>query len=370
MQTLWKSARRYIFIIVFGVLFYQLFENLAAVRQAVSNFFSILQPLFMGIAFAFIVNMPLRFFESRVFARWNGGSLKRGVCILLSLLLVLGVIVAVCLLIFPRVIESLVSLVNQFDAYMSQLSIWAARLWEQIDLREDIVTLITTGFQDTLGKVDDILVDTASAALKGAASVVGLLADLLIAFIMSMYAIFNKEKFLMQARKVIRAIFAEPTAQRILEICSRTNAAMNSYFKGMIIDCFMLGTLCFIAMSIFSFPYALLISVTIGCTQIVPIVGPWIGAAVGALLILIVDPPRAIWFVIMLLIVQQLDNNIIYPRIVGNAVGLSGIWVLIAILLGGGLWGLGGIVLSVPLMAVCYTTVSEWVNKRLEEKRG
>ena len=108
----------------------------------------------------------------------------------------------------------------------------------------------------------------------------------------------------------------------------------------------------------------------IGFTQIVPIVGPWLGAIVGGLFILFVDPPRTVWFIVLILVVQQLDNNLVYPRVVGNAVGLSGIWVLIAILLGGGLWGLGGIILAVPIMAVCYTTVGEWVNKRLEQKRG
>lgn len=137
----------------------------------------------------------------------------------------------------------------------------------------------------------------------------------------------------------------------------------------MIIECTILGTLCFIGMTIFGFPYALLISVVVGITQIVPIIGPWVSALFGALIILVSDPSRVIWFIALVLVVQQIEANVFYPRVVGNAVGLSGIWVMIAVLLGSGLFGIVGIVLCVPVMAVLYTLVSEWVNRRVEEKR-
>ena len=370
MEHLWRSIKKYIIVVAFGVLLYEFLENFPAVRKGVSNFISILQPLFMGIAFAFIANMPMRFLEKKAFAKWPDSSVKRGVCVALALLFVIGVVVAMCLLIVPRMVESVASILANFDEYMASLQAWAEDAWTRLNLRQDVVDMITNGFAQTFGQLDEIIASAASAAVKGAVSVVSLVANTLIALIMSLYALFNKEKFIMQARKLVVAVFQDSTARRILEICTRTNLALNSYLFGMIIDCFLLGTMCFIVMSIFNFPYALLISATIGFTQLVPIVGPWIGAVVGAFLILFVDPPRAFWFVIMLLAIQQVDNNLIYPRVVGNAVGISGIWVLIAILLGGRLWGLGGIVLAVPLMAVCYTTVGEWVNKRLEKKRA
>ncbi|MEA5058547.1 MAG: AI-2E family transporter [Candidatus Pelethousia sp.] len=369
MENLWKSVKKYLLLVAFGVLLYELCENLPAVRKAISDFFSILQPLFIGIAIAFIVNMPMRFLETKIFVKWKDGATKRGVCLTVAYLFVIAIIVAMLLLIIPRMVESIASILTNFDSYMDSLSAWASDIWTRVNLREDVVQMISNGFQRTFGQLDDIIAKATSAALKGAVSVISLAANTLIAFILSLYVLFNKEKFLMQSRRLVNAIFEENTARRILEICSRTNTALNSYFYGMIIDCFLLGTMCFIAMSIFRFPYALLISATIGFTQVVPIVGPWLGGIVGALLILFVNPPLALWFVVLLLAVQQIDNNLVYPRVVGNAVGISGIWVLIAILLGGGLWGLGGIVLSVPLMAVCYTIVGEWVNKRLESKR-
>ena len=369
MDSIWRYTKKYLPLVAFGVLLYELCENWPAVRLALADFFSILQPLFMGVALAFIVNMPMRFLETKVFAKWKDGGAKRGVCLALAYVFVIAVITAMLLLIIPRMVESISSILVNFDGYMRSLSVWADDIWTRLNLRDDVVQMISDGFERTFGQLDDIIADAAGAAVKGAVSVISLVANTLIAFILSLYSLFNKEKFLMQSRRLVNAILEENAAKRVLAICTRTNAALNSYFFGLIIDCFLLGIMCFIAMSIFGFPYALLISATIGFTQVVPIVGPWIGGLVGGLLILFVDPPLVLWFVVLLLTVQQIDNNLVYPRVVGNAVGISGIWVLIAILLGGGLWGLGGIVLSVPLMAVCYTIVGEWVNKRLEHKR-
>ena len=370
MESLWKSTKKIVFVVVVGVIVYQLFENYEAVSKEIANFFRVLQPLFIGIAIAFIANMPMRFLERRLFKKWQDCGLKRAVCMALALLFVAGIIVAIMFLIIPKMVDSLASIVENFDSHVAALSQWGAEIWDRINLDESVEKLISDGFEQAFGKLDQIVARAAPWVVESAVSIVSLLANMLIAFIMSLYALYNKEKFIMQARKFVRAVFSEKTSERVLEICSRTNMAMNNYFYGMIIDCFSLGILCFIGMSIFKFPYALLISVIIGATQIVPIVGPWLGAIVGGLFILFVDPPRTIWFVVLILVVQQLDNNLVYPRVVGNAVGLSGIWVLIAILLGGGLWGLGGIILAVPIMAVCYTTVGEWVNKRLEQKRG
>lgn len=370
MESLWKSTKKIIFVVVVGVLVYQFCENYEAISKEIANFFRVLQPLFIGIAIAFIANMPMRFLERRLFKKWQDCGLKRAVCMALALLFVAGIIVTIMFLIIPKMADSLASIVNNFDSHMTALSNWAAEIWDRINLNENVEKLISDGFEKAFGKLDQIVARAATLVVESAVSIVSLLANMLIAFIMSLYALYNKEKFIMQARKLVRAVFSEKTSQRVLEICSRTNMALNNYFYGMIIDCFSLGILCFIGMSIFKFPYALLISVIIGFTQIVPIVGPWLGAIVGGLFILLVDPPRTVWFIVLILVVQQIDNNLVYPRVVGNAVGLSGIWVLIAILLGGGLWGLGGIILAVPIMAVCYTTVGEWVNKRLEQKRG
>lgn len=368
-QRVWRSARVPLVVALVTVLVYEVFENLHDVSSVVGMFFSVLKPVFIGIAFAFIANMPMRFLETRVFKRWKICSLKRAVCQLLAMLFILLVVAAMLFLIIPRIAGSVVALANGMDGYIESLTAWGSDLWDRLNLNPGVEERIQSAVQTILAQLDELLSALVASAAKFTVSIASTLVDVFFAAIISIYALFNKEKLIFQAKKVVVAIFNERRAERILDVSTRTNQALNHYFYGMIIECTILGTLCFIAMTIFGFPYALLISVVVGVTQIVPIIGPWVSALFGALIILVSDPSRVIWFIVLVLVVQQIEANVFYPRVVGNAVGLSGIWVMIAVLLGSGLFGIVGIVLCVPVMAVLYTLVSEWVNRRVEEKR-
>lgn len=368
-QRVWRSARVPLVVALVTVLVYEIFENLHDVSSVVGMFFSVLKPVFIGIAFAFIANMPMRFLETRVFKRWKICSLKRAVCQLLAMLFILLVVAAMLFLIIPRIAGSVVALANGMDGYIESLTAWGSDLWDRLNLNPGVEERIQSAVQTILAQLDELLSALVASAAKFTVSIASTLVDVFFAAIISIYALFNKEKLIFQAKKVVVAIFNERRAERILDVSTRTNQALNHYFYGMIIECTILGTLCFIAMTIFGFPYALLISVVVGVTQIVPIIGPWVSALFGALIILVSDPSRVIWFIVLVLVVQQIEANVFYPRVVGNAVGLSGIWVMIAVLLGSGLFGIVGIVLCVPVMAVLYTLVSEWVNRRVEEKR-
>ena len=368
-QRVWRSARVPLVVALVTVLVYEIFENMHDVSAAVGMFFSVLKPVFIGIAFAFIANMPMRFLETRVFKRWKICSLKRAVCQLLAMLFILLVVAAMLFLIIPRIAGSVVALANGMDGYIESLTAWGSDLWDRLNLNPGVEERIQSAVQTILAQLDELLSALVASAAKFTVSIASTLVDVFFAAIISIYALFNKEKLIFQAKKVVVAIFNERRAERILDVSTRTNQALNHYFYGMIIECTILGTLCFIAMTIFGFPYALLISVVVGVTQIVPIIGPWVSALFGALIILVSDPSRVIWFIVLVLVVQQIEANVFYPRVVGNAVGLSGIWVMIAVLLGSGLFGIVGIVLCVPVMAVLYTLVSEWVNRRVEEKR-
>lgn len=368
-QRVWRSARVPLVVALVTVLVYEIFENMHDVSSVVGMFFSVLKPVFIGIAFAFIANMPMRFLETRVFKRWKICSLKRAVCQLLAMLFILLVVAAMLFLIIPRIAGSVVALANGMDGYIESLTAWGSDLWDRLNLNPGVEERIQSAVQTILAQLDELLSALVASAAKFTVSIASTLVDVFFAAIISIYALFNKEKLIFQAKKVVVAIFSERRAERILDVSTRTNQALNHYFYGMIIECTILGTLCFIAMTIFGFPYALLISVVVGVTQIVPIIGPWVSALFGALIILVSDPSRVIWFIVLVLVVQQIEANVFYPRVVGNAVGLSGIWVMIAVLLGSGLFGIVGIVLCVPVMAVLYTLVSEWVNRRVEEKR-
>ena len=368
-QRVWRSARVPLVVALVTVLVYEIFENLHDVSSVVGMFFSVLKPVFIGIAFAFIANMPMRFLETRVFKRWKICSLKRAVCQLLAMLFILLIVAAMLFLIIPRIAGSVVALANGMDGYIESLTAWGSDIWDRLNLNPGVEERIQSVVQTILAQLDELLSALVAGAAKFTVSIASTLVDVFFAAIISIYALFNKEKLIFQAKKVVVAIFSERRAERILDVSTRTNQALNHYFYGMIIECTILGTLCFIAMTIFGFPYALLISVVVGVTQIVPIIGPWVSALFGALIILVSDPSRVIWFIVLVLVVQQIEANVFYPRVVGSAVGLSGIWVMIAVLLGSGLFGIVGIVLCVPVMAVLYTLVSEWVNRRVEEKR-
>lgn len=371
LSVIWRAARRPVAVIAFGVLLYEFLENFDAVMAALKGFFSLLTPVFLAIAISFLANMPMRFLENRVFKKWRLKrlGLKRGLCLTLSMLFVFAVIAAALLLIIPKAAESVTSLASGFDGYMASFTAWAAGLWDSVHLSEEVERIVIDFWTKLLDSVSGYISIAAETVLKFTFSVVAFAVDLLLAIVISVYALYNKEKLIFQFKKLIVAVFSDKAATDMLDICSRANKTLNNYFRGMILECTILGVMTFIPMQLLSFPYALLISVIVGVTQMVPIIGPWCSGAVGALIILVTAPEKTIWFIVLLLIVQQLEANLVYPKVVGGAVGLSGIWVMIAVILGGGLFGIPGIILCVPVMAILYTLVSEWVNRRVEQKR-
>lgn len=370
MEGLWKSSRRYILIAAFSIMLYELLENFSAVRGSVGGFLNTISPIFIAAAIGFIANMPMCFLENRLFARWRPSKLKRVLCVVLAVLLVLSVITVLIVIIGPKLVDSVKSLAENYDYYSTSLIKWGNDVWERLNLNADIEVKVREISEDILKELDGFISRLASKLLRFTVSTVGVVVDLLFALIISIYALSNKENLLRQCRKLIRAVFSERHADRILYVCARTNESLHNYVYGMIIECFILGTMCFIGMRILGFPFAVLISVIVGVSQMVPIVGPWVSGVIGLSIIFVVDPPHALWFVVFVLAIQQIEGNLIYPRVVGNAVGISGLWVMIAVLLGARLFGLMGAILCVPMMAVLYTLLGEWVNNRLEEKRA
>lgn len=297
-----------------------------AVMKSVKGFFALLTPVFIAIAIAFLANMPMRFLENRVFKKWDKKKLglKRGLCLTLAMLFVFAVIAAVLLLIIPKAAESITTLAAGFDGYIAGLTSWAASVWDRIDLAAEAEEIIRDFGQDILTHMKNYVSTAAEGILRFTFSVVSFAVDLLLAVVISVYALYNKEKLMFQFKKLIVAVFSDKTATNMLDICSRANKTLNQYFYGMIIECTILGVMTFIAMRLFSMPYALLISVIVGITQMVPIIGPWCSGAVGALIILVTDPPMTVWFIIALLVVQQLEANLVYPRVVGRGCGPFG----------------------------------------------
>ena len=363
-----SHTKSYLFVSLFTVCLYSFFQNFEKISASVQNVVSVLEPLFWGIGIAFVINMPMRFFENKVFARWRNGPLKRCVCMGIGALFVLTIISLIMLMIVPRFVESAEIIIRYFDSYIVSLDNLSSYLIERFDITAADIDKWESVLQSIFDYVDEMFGRMVPTVLKLTVVIASSVIDLLLALILSFYALFNKEKHIEQAKRLIHALFSNERRDRILAVSTHTNRALNNYFFGMIMECGILGGMCFIGMTIFGFPYALLISVVVGVTQIVPIIGPWFSAILGAIIILMTQPSMALWFLVFIVIVQQIECNLIYPRVVGNMVGLSGIWVMIAVLLGGGLFGIPGIILCVPVMAVIQTLIREWVDARIAWK--
>ena len=369
-ESLWNSTRKSLFVVAFGIILYEILENLTAVRSALGGFVSIVTPVFIGIAIAFIANMPMHFLETKVFRRWKDCGAKRGVCLVLAMLFVFAIIITLVLVVGPQLVESIKTLATDFTQYATSLTEWATSLWESLNFNEEIETKLMEIGNNLLSEIYQYISTVSSAAVKFTMGLAGVLVDLAFAFIISIYCLAGKETLIRQSRKFCKAVFNERTADYIIHVGDETNTSLHNYVYGMLTECFILGGMCFIGMSIFKFPFALLISVLVGLGQMIPIVGAWVSAGIGAVILFVVDPPSALWFILLICTIQPIEGNLIYPHVVGNAVGISPLWVLIALLLGGGLFGFLGALLCVPIMAVIHTMTREWVNKRLEEKRA
>ncbi len=369
-EGFYKRNRRLIGVVAFGILFYELLENFEAIWKGALSVLALLKPVFIGIGLAFVANMPMRFLENRVFKKWKAHKIKRPVCLLLAMLFIVSIIALLIFVLLPMLVQSIKLLVENLDEYVTALTNWGDGVWKRLNLSDGVQEKVNTAIQGFLKNLDKTLASAATVAVKMTVNVVTGVFGVLVALIFSVYALFRKEKLIDQLKRLIHAVFRESVAVRILDVCARTNSMFNRYFFGMITECAILGTLCFIGMQIFGFPYPLLISFMVGITQLAPIIGPWASGILGAFIILMVDPSKALWFIVFIIAVQQIEENLFYPRVVGNAVGLSGMWVIIAMLLFGGLFGITGIVLAVPVMAVLYTLLSDWVKERIRQKEA
>lgn len=369
-----KNMKRLMLLILFGVLLFLGVQNLSLVGKGLLGIIELLVPFLVGGAIAFIINVPMRFLERLLFGRVKNRVLKklsRPLSLLLTIVLILGVMAVVTFLIVPELARTIYSLSITIPASISQLQVWVEGLakdypqieqyLQDLELNLDWQKLFTTVFDFLRSGVGSVL----STTVQAVSSVANGVFNSFVAFVFAIYILFQKEKLGGQIRQVFRAYLPEHLAKRILEITALTEKTFSRFLSGQCIEAVILGTMFFIAMSIFKFPYALLVGVLISVTALIPIFGAFIGCFLGAFLILIVDPMQAFWFVVMFLIIQQIEGNLIYPHVVGGSIGLPSIWVLLAVTIGGSLMGVVGMLLFIPLCSVLYTLLRQDVKKRL-----
>jgi len=375
MESNKKSTFRVILIIFASILFYMMLQKTNLLSGWVSYIGQILSPIIIGIILAFIINIPLRFFENTAFAPLNKRSYKwwnvirRPVCLLLSLVVFLGIITLVICLIIPEVKNTIVSLITSFPDFAERVIAKAEDVIVRLNIPMDFPTVLekidwASFSKSLLAGISDTGSTVIATTIEVTTDVIGGLFDVVVGVALSLYILGSKEKLLSHAKRLILAIFPSSKSKRVLDVMRMAGEIFTSFITGQLTEALLIGVFCYIGMSIFGMPYAVMVSATISVTALIPVFGAFVGTVFGALMILFVSPIKAVAFVIFIIIIQQIDNNFIYPRIVGSSVGLPGIWVLCAVTVGGSMFGAIGMLLGVPVCAVAYCLVREFVLKK------
>ena len=339
---------------------------------------SLLSPFIIGFCMAYVVNLLLRPLERFWMWIWHKAKrqklickIKRPLCLTLSFLVVLGVIFAIVFMIIPALKDTVVSFANKVPQYAKTVESWYYALvdflenynFELPEISLDI-NKITDFAKSVISNYGSNVLDT---TVNVTASIVSAIVDIVLGLVFAIYLLAQKEKLGNQTRRAATAILGPERSKRVVDFTALTNSVFTKFVTGQLTEACIIGVLCFIGMSIFKMPYAGIISILVGFTALVPIFGAFIGTAVGAFLILLESPIKAVWFVVFIIILQQLEGNLIYPRVVGKSVGLPGIWVLTAVTVGGGLFGVLGMLFSVPICSVLYVLFRNFVNKKNQE---
>lgn len=368
-------------VVAASILFYFALLRLTNLSQWVSKVIDVLKPVIYGCAIAYLLNPIVKkvdkyllpVLERNMKKKESAAGISRGVGVLTAVLVLICLIVALCNLLIPELYYSirnmiftlpgqLNDLVNQLNEMATGDSTTSAFLKTAVE--EGTHMLETWLRTDLLTKTNELM----SNLTVGVINVISAVFDFLIGLIVSIYILFSKETFTSQCKKSVYALFSPHKANMILHFTTKSNEIFGGFVIGKIIDSAIIGVLCFFGLSVLDMPYIVLISVIVGVTNVIPFFGPYIGAVPSTILIMLSDPMKGLYFIIFILVLQQFDGNILGPKILGNSTGLSAFWVIVAILLGGGLFGFVGMVMGVPTFAVLYYVAELIVNSKLERK--
>ena len=361
-----KTLRRIFIGIACSILLIWLLNETERVMAVYGFFKDMLSPFVTGVLLAFVLNVPMRGIENQL-GRIKKRGIRRAMAMVLTLLLILLVLYFLFSLLLPQIVETVLALVSQVKLLIESNPELQKLLPNNETLRNMDWAALVQQISGYIGKggISAII----SGTFDAIGSVYSVIFNGVIAVVFSMYCLARKEILASQAKRLAYAFLPEAFCDKAVRILRLTNQTFSNFISGQCLEAVILGCLFAVAMNIFGMPYIPLVSVLIGITALIPIVGAFIGCVLGAFFILVDDPMQAFWFVIMFLILQQIENNLIYPRVVGRSVGLPGMWVLVAVTVGGALMGVFGMLLMIPIASVLYTLLGQITTDRLE-KRG
>lgn len=355
-------------IVLIGIGCYWALNNFQIILDIFNSILAVIMPFLLGIMVAFILNVLMIRIEkilSRFILDKKYTSFKRVISIIVSLLIVIGVIGIIITLIIPELTNAIKVIVKSFPETFEQLQVWINQngnsfpqleTWiNSVDLNSiasELSGLFKIGLTGMLGSTVDVISMFFTSIL-----------NLVVGIVFALYILMSKETLKRQSHKLIDAYIPKRISVKLLEVGTLARTTFSNFVIGQTVEAFILGTLCAVGMAVLNLPYAPMVGSLVGITAFVPIVGAFIGGGIGAFMILTVDPMQALIFIIFLVVLQQLEGDLIYPRVVGSSVGLPSIWVLFAVTVGGGLWGITGMLFSVPVLSVVYALIKGHVNK-------
>lgn len=373
-----KTLKFILAIITFTVLLNWSINHASAFSEVISGIIDLLSPFIIGACLAFIINTIMRPVEKL----WAKVPLKRRtklfdkakrpVCLTFSALVVFGAVFAILFMIIPQLIETVSSFANKLDKYIANLNTFVDKIYAFFERYNIVLPSIEFNWSKAGQLLDKFLDNYADSFINRTveitSSIVTVIVNFIIAVFFSLYLLSKKERLGKHASRLVYALRPKKKAEKIIAFVHLISDTFTKFVTGQLLEAIIIGVLCFIGMLILKMPYPAVISILIGFTALIPVFGALFGTTIGAFLILLVDPMKALWFVIFIIVLQQIETNLIYPKVVGKSVGLPGILVLASVTIGGGAFGIIGMLFSVPVCTVLYCVYKEFIEKKLKGK--
>ena len=364
----WRGA---VALLVLAFVMYYIAQNVGQVMGWFGMIWNFSFPLIMGAMMAFVLNIPMRFIESKLWAKTKNEKLqklRRPISLIGAIMFIIAVIAAVVALVLPELVNAIALLMKQIPIFLAWLNTWMMENADMFPPIQGWLEGLTINWQELGKNIFNIIGSSAAGVVNNTVAVVmGIFngaINFTVSTIFAIYILFGKEKLGQQIRHTLRAFLPEKVQRNILYVASVAHTSFSNFVAGQCIEAVILGGLCCLGMTLLKMPYAPMVGAMVGVTALIPVVGAFIGASVGVFMILMVNFWQAIGFVVFLIILQQLEGNLIYPRVVGASVGLPALWVLAAVTIGGGFGGVVGMLFSVPTASTCYILLKEVVKKR------
>lgn len=369
-----KNKKTIMQVILFTIIVIFAFINISYLWTFIKYIIAIFMPFIIGAMMAFVLNVLLNVVENKLFKKLNKKNtktwkkLKRPVSLVTTFIIIIAIIALILGLIIPQLKNTVELFTENFDSYKTQ----SVELLEKVGIEKKTINKLNNNIENIqeeatkyISKNSDKIMQTTVGV---ATTVAGTVTTIVLGIVFAIYILLKKEDLTRQFKKLARAYLPEKRQTTLKEISTLSNKTFGNFVSGQCIEALIIGLLCFIGMLILQIPYAPTIAVLVGFTALIPVFGAFIGTAIGAFLILMVDPTKALVFVIFIIILQQLEGNLIYPKVVGNSVGLPGIWVMVAVTVGASIGGILGMLLSVPVCSILYSILRTDVNNRIDQK--